>query len=177
MRPKSTLFLPESTRGQPLIEHVMQLSQFFHGLHIGPEVLRVIRIAKTTDPADRKIKRFNRQIPGCLSNVWKQLRFHTAQERHCQVQLIRTLPARTDDRSLNRQQPLSDGLRKFQSEEQAKRDWLIQPAPRRTAETGAGNTVQSCRTRHARPSPGPDCRLVHRLFPAPGPVRSPIQSR
>lgn len=133
-----------------MAKYVLQLSQFFHWLHAGPEIFRVFRVAKTTNPAHGKIKRFNGRTPGCITNVRELFRFHTAQKHQGQVQLIRPLPARTDDWPLNCQQLLFDGLRNFQPEEKAKPCCLIQPAPQTVPGTGAGNTVQSCRTHHAR---------------------------
>ena len=174
MWPKSTSHLPESAGCQPLNERIMQVSQFFHRLNPGPEIPWVIWLAKAIDATDSQIKRFDRQVPGCITNAGKLLRLHTAEKHQGQVQLIRPLPARSGQRALNQQQLLFDRFRNFQPEEQAKRFCPIQHAPRIAAETGAGNTVQSCRTRHARSSPTPDCLSAHRRFPAPTPARSPV---
>lgn len=119
MRPESTFFLHESTRCQSLIERITQPGQFFHWLHPGPEVLRVIGVAKATNTADGQIKRLNGQIPGRITNVRELLRFHISQKRHSEMQLILPLPTRTGHRLLNRQQPLFDRLRNFQPKEQA----------------------------------------------------------
>lgn len=103
MRPEGTLLLPESTRCQSLKEFIMQPGQLCHRLYSGPEVLRAVRVTKTTHPGHGKIKRLNGKLPGRIANVRELLRLYTAEKRQCQMQLVRLLPAGTRYRLLNRQ--------------------------------------------------------------------------
>ena len=102
MRAERALFLLKPGHAEPLVKHLVKLCQFIRWLNSGPQIFWRVRSAEAAQAANRKIKSFNWQVSGGITYIRQPLSGHTTEKYQCKMQLIRSLPARSSNRLLER---------------------------------------------------------------------------